>query len=404
MNGISNILPIKFLYESLVLYILMRPLLSLLTILTGLIFWVSCSDKDTPDSGQDAKNRRAILVYAVAYNDLSYNLQLDMAEMKEGMSLAGVDADSCRWLLYRSDYTTEKPELLELTTGKDGELEWRTIKTYSKSTLSTSPERLEQVVKDFRNLTNSCGEHGLVLWSHATGWMPPKNSGKYSFGQDNSLGNDRTGREMDIKAMAQALPRNFFTFIWCDCCYMAGVEVAWELRDRCDWYVAYPTEVEGDGMPYHLVIPTLLENKLHYDKAAEIFYRYYAERSSYANATISVIRTNSLQHLADACRQLMYNSPQPSTSGLQQYNRTSQFGPFYDLKDLCLAYANGNTADIRYHNVVNALNDVVVYAAATDTFRELRIDADHFCGISSGICQDNQEYYRQLGWYKTIFE
>lgn len=71
--------------------------------------------------------------------------------------------------------------------------------------------------------------------------------------------------------LADAIPDGVFDFIWFDACYMSGIETAYELRDKCDTFVAYPTEVYTPGMPYNLTIPYILKETPDLKSAASEF-------------------------------------------------------------------------------------------------------------------------------------
>lgn len=375
----------------------------------------SCG-KDDPEPAptpQQGPARRTVLVYAAAFNSLSSDLGNDMNEMQQGYLSAGADADSCRLLLYRWDYTSELPALWELS--RDGKsATWVKLREYDKSQLSTDPARLAQVIDDAAALAPA-RDYGLFLWSHSTGWMPARSTGKgfggdrYSFGDDSSLGSDHAGRFMNITDLAGAIPRGRFSFIWADCCHMGGIEVAYELRDRCDRYVAYPTEVISEGLPYQLVLPHLLGPEADIEEAARTFFSYWDQKAGEKrSATVGVTRTDRLPALAAACRTLMHGKPAPSTSGVQRYQRRQTgLGPYYDLLDLCRAYAAGNQADPDYMAVADALHQAVTYAATTDQFLELRIDPARFCGLSTNLyspADDTAEFYRTYQWYKDVLE
>lgn len=367
----------------------------------------ACGKDDPQPEPLQGPARRTVLVYGAAFNSLSSDLGNDMDEMRQGFLDAGADADSCRWLLYRWDYASDLPGLWELR--REGKAAtWVKLKEYDKSRLSTDPERMARVIDDAAHLAPA-RDYGLILWSHASGWMPARHADKYSFGDDSSLGSDHAGRFMNITDLAQAIPRGRFSFIWADCCHMGGIEVAYKLRGHCDRYVAYPTEVISDGIPYQLMLPQLMRPQTDIEEAARTFFGYWDKRGGISrSATISVTRTDRLPALAAACRALMHGKPTPPATDVQVYHRRATgLGPYYDLLDLCRAYAAGNVADPAYMAVADALSQTVTYAATTDYFLELRIDPTRYCGLSSNLYSptDNTAgFYRTYQWYKDVLE
>lgn len=368
---------------------------------------VSCSHDD-PEPQR--ATRRAILVYAVAYNDLSPYIADDMNEMIDGMAAAGTDADSCVLMVYNTDLI-HAPALRMLKTEKDGTRSWEEVRKYDASVMSTTPERMAEVMSDFRKLTEGVDERVLMLWSHATGWSPSASAttgGKYWFGDDMSQGSGSPSRYMDITDLAAAIPRGMFSLIWADCCHMGGIEVAWQLRDHCDTYVAYPTEVMGAGMPYDRVLPYLMRKNMDIEGAAAEFFNYYDRQpGTMRSATVSVIRMAALPRLADACRALMNGRQAPPAADIQYYHRKVP-GPYYDLREICRAYAAMYDAADECREMEMALTDAVVYAAATPSFMGLKIDTDKYCGLSSNLWTDNgtaeNEFYKSFDWYKAVYE
>lgn len=381
--------------------------LTMLSVLSVLL--CACND-ETPEPGPIPSGiaRRTILVYGAAFNSLSSSLDDDMLEMQQGYINAGADADSCRLLLYKWNYTASMPALWVLRRTDSKSATWVKLKEYDKSQLSTDPARMAEVIADATALAPA-RDYGLVLWSHASGWTPARTADKYWFGDDSSLGSNAQGRFMNITDLAEAIPSGLFSFIWADCCHMAGIEVAYELRDRCREFVAYPTEVLANGMPYDKVLPCLLRPEADLNAGAQAFFDYWDSRSGqYRSATISVTRTDRLTSLAAACRALMQGRSAPDASQLQAYHRKETgLGPYYDLLDLCRAYVGGDVADPAYMRVADTMKQTVTYAASTEYFLSIRIDTDRYCGLSTNLYNPTDQtasFYRSYGWYKDVLQ
>ena len=367
------------------------------------LLWCLCSCSDTEPS---APARRTILVYAVACNSLSSFLPADMEEMEKGLAANVADAQNCRWLVYVADYSSD-PALWELKM-ENGTVTRHRCKKYSDEEASTTPRRLSRVIADVQHIAPA-NDYGLILWSHGAGWNPAHNIGtnKYWFGDDLSQGT--ATQHLDITDMAQAIPKGTFSFIWADCCHLGGIETAYELSDRCSRFIGYPTEVLGQGMPYHLTVPFLLREQADVEGAAKAFYDYYNAKSGQQRAaSVCVVNTSRLPALAAACRSLMNGRPTPQLGSVQRFHREETgLGPYYDLRDLCKAFAGGDVNDVRYRAVCQALDEAVTYAAATPAFLELRIAPDRFCGLSSYLLMADDPYsdfYRQYRWCKDVFE
>ena len=84
------------------------------------------------------------------------------------------------------------------------------------------------------------------------------------------------------------LPDGCFDFIWFDCCYMSCIELAYQLRHKTRYFVAYPTEVYSPGLDYSAAIPELLKPVADLPAAAKTIYDYYTYRVSYAPAAVTI--------------------------------------------------------------------------------------------------------------------
>lgn len=124
---------------------------------------------DVPDYPEGSTYRRTVLVYMAAQNSLGaagYARQ-DSTEMANGMQyLKGGE----RVLMFLDD--NRAPRLYELRKGLPAP---RLIKQWTDDINSANPKTLTEMLttmhKDFPSET-----YGLVLWSHATGWVPSPKS------------------------------------------------------------------------------------------------------------------------------------------------------------------------------------------------------------------------------------
>ena len=267
-----------------------------MAMVAAVLCW-SCSDGDEPSTGAATQpTRRTVLVYMSAANSLGRGEfdRSDLAEMRQGVE-SSLSAD-CRWIVYHHAYGAD-PVLVELTPhGND------TIIAYSPEIYSTDALRLRAVARDVMRLAPA-DEYGLVMWSHSTGWEAPYRPAPSWDKGLRSWGDDR-GTQMDIPALADALTELRPEFIYFDCCYMASVEVAYELRDVTAHIVASPTEVPADGMPYDLNVAALCAPEADLEGAAMNTYRYYLRQTSPSarSCTMTVIDTAPLTRLATVTR------------------------------------------------------------------------------------------------------
>ena len=379
-----------------------------------MLSFTSC-DKDSPEGPiQKDSIKTTVLLYAVASNNLYSNLIEDKEEMLS--AAREMDLSNLRMLVYQiTPY--DEPALLELKKSDDGEVAFETVKEYTKELYSTDPLRISEVIDDVRSNYQS-DLYGLVLWSHGTG-IDPFNSTRsdavlpmvYSFGSDKDSDKDSSyADQINIDELADAIPDNLFNFIWFDACYMSGIETIYELRDKCEYFVGYPTEVFTPGMPYDLTLPYFLSEEPDLKGGAEKFFNYYANHSSssYRVATVCVIDMNKLEPVADFCKDAYADTFLSSGYGLQKYTRGS-IGPFYDFGQYTRLMAANSDAlnDVDDFNAL--LGDMIIYSAATDIdFNYNPISKENFSGISCHLFYDDgskkSEFYKTLDWYKRVYE
>lgn len=358
----------------------------------------SCSDNNEPPIEPDGTSR-TVLVYMVATNSLSDNAADDIEEMMQGM--AAVDGEGCHLLVYETNYDAE-PTLYEITS-VNGVGMMTPIKTYSSDINSATVERMSEVISDIRTLAPA-ESYGLILWSHATGWVRVLESASKSSGTVRPADfADDNGQWMTISDLARAIPDGLFDFIYADACYMGCIEIAYQLRDKANYYIASPTETLSPGMPYDENIPCFFKETADLVAACQNTYNYYASRAS--SATIALIDCSKLEQAADLCHQIHTTTSvtEVNTSELQCYNRASR-STYFDFFQYTSLLASPQQATELY----NITNQLVPYKAATAKFLTINIDPDHYSGLSTyimGTASDfNEQYYTTLDWYKRIYE
>ncbi len=384
---------------------------------TLLVIATACGHHE-PDGGKtpDARDvKRAILVYAVNNSSLAYDFKDDYREMLTALS--SVDNPDCRLLVYYTEsdsecgiYEAVKSKVNAAS--KQGEYEFVKRKSYRRDVPSTHPDRIADVI-DYALTLFPNAAYDLIFWGHGMSWRPdfsdhqlnapikPKGYG----GEYNP-----TGSKLDwtsISELAKAVPDHKFQTIWFDCCYMTGIEVVYQFRDKCSTFVGYPTEVWQDGMQYDEVLPYLLRDTPDVVGGAKAFYAHYAANQD--PVTVAVIDMSKIEPLAESARiALKTGESRPSESVLLNYSRSRNW-PFYDFRQFfsLTASLNGDTSAAA--NLESAVADAVVYSAAFGkNFNQHQWDVTLISGLSTHYYKatDSKEekYYRTLDWYKRVYE
>lgn len=396
------------------------------------------TDPEEPGTGNTlspaAEGRRTVLVYVSAQNSLGYGhySRSDSAEISAG---AQYISDDDRLLMYIDD--EQNPRIYRFTNDSPSPT---LVHTYDSDLNSSDPETLEEVLTWVTTYFPS-EEYGLVMWSHADGWLPSPNTDyrtTRSFGIDVGEGGNMAidvdadgniGASMDIEDMAAAIAATGtrLKFIYFDACLMQCIESAYALRDVTEYVVASPMQTSSYGLQYTEAI----RYGLFSDDPADIAIAYYADATSdeYADMyrdvglVISAIQTDQLEALAALTASLLpqyiSDGEEPGMTGVLHYLYYS-FNYYYRPEFYDLGSAMHRILDETDYATWRAQLDLAVtYHAATDHFyiggyySYLSPD-EHYAGISAFIPQqkytrnaaaclygDLNAVFRQTEWYEA---
>lgn len=360
---------------------------------------------EIPQRIESEERRSLLLLYSAGHNNLSSYLKADIDDIFKGW-LPGTGRNANILLIYShfpakggSYSTPTSPTLTRVSCAQDGTILKDTIKIYNEGTISASAEQLHQVLS-FVKEEFPVKTYGMIFSSHATGYLP---TGYYS--SPKSIGQEQVGSnsyEIELDDFAQALPMKM-DYILFDACLMGGVEVAYELKDKCHRVGFSQTEVLAEGFDYKTITEHLLKSETPDPQAIceDYFYQYDIQSGIYRSATISLVDCSRMEPLAHTCRTLFEKYRNEiaglSPGSVQRYYR-SRYHWFYDLEDI-LAKA-GITAE-ELTQLRESLNKCIIYKASTPEFmNEFRINT--YSGLSMYLpCNGSAEldkYYKTLQW------
>jgi hypothetical protein len=300
---------------------------------------VACNHNDEPDPVQE-EDLRTVLVYIAADNTLTSFAADDIAEMVSGF--AAVDADKNNLLVY-VDTQSAKPFLYQITKDSKGAVVKKVLHEYQQQN-SVYPTVMAEVYNRVFSAFPATS-YGLVLWSHGDGWLPSPSNISASKASTRWFGQDGTSY-MDISSLNTALnSAPHFDFILFDACLMQSVEVAYELKDRADYFIGAPNEIPGPGAYYTELVPAMFSqvNDLA-STVAHGYYDYYdrnytgqiSKADWTMGVTISVVKSSELDDLATATAAILpkyiTNGSAINVSSIYSYEPRSTY--YYDLKGL----------------------------------------------------------------------
>ena len=391
------------------------------------------------------KHPRAHVMMCFGFNNLSSSLAEDIRDLEKGFIPGSAPLENYLFVfshLVESSYSTpSSPKLQRIYLGPDGNPMKETLLEMEPGTISNRAECIREVLEFLKEKYPEIESFGVLMSSHGTGWTPPgycttgyKNegnsdviewrrsafpetylSGEYlyepvpgvkSMGYTVTGVNPTVAYETDIREIADLLPFKLDYIIF-DACFMGGVEVACEFRDKCNFVVASQTEILSDGMDYTTMISDLLEgNRADLVSLATNYFNHYNLSSgSKRSATISVVDCSKLGTLAAVCRNLFRNydisKDNVDASKLQKYFYYTNHAWFYDLYSIVQAAGASETelSDLQW-----ALDECILYKAATPTFALYGFPIDTHSGLSMYLPEKERtqlnSYYRELTWNK----
>lgn len=404
--------------------------------LTGFLLILSlvtgCSAEDEiysvrPPSGEYVEGR-TVLVYMCAQNSLGADSRhrSDSAELADGRRYL---ADKDRLLVYMDDGAM--PRIYLYT--RD-EQQPRLVRQWTEDICSTNPGTFAEVLNWIRENYPS-REYGLVMWSHADGWLPATDKNyvrPYSFGIDTGYSSMRgdKGPQMDVRDMARAIVSSgiHLRYIFFDACLMQNIETCYALRGVTDYVIASPMSIPAAGAFY----THQMQNGLFAADPAEIVGTYWKDVTDEAlwndyddyGIVISAVRTGQLEELAALTAEMLPHSSAarefwPDVSDVQYYQAYTSnyfYRPHnYDMRDVMRRLLPAED----YVRMDRLLDEIVVRKEATDCFwigpgywTYGTVDKEHYCGLSMFVPQeeyginsrftplgDLNEAFRHTEWY-----
>lgn len=375
---------------------LLRIFKNFLLVVTGLVAVTALQSCHDEPEVKPEKVERAVLVYMVSNNSLYGCDEGDIREMI--MACQQGDFGGNRLIVYQAARNSV-PKLLEITDKGAKEL-----KVYDEATLSVTIEQMRTVITDFKRVAPA-ERIGIILWSHACGWLQNGISDPYDWQLPSvkSFGDDG-GRYMNITALSCALDGEGFDFVYFDCCHMASVEALYQMRQCADYFIGSTTILPSEGMPYNLSLKYLMRKDADVVGAAQATFEYFNSKGGMErSSTMSVIKASALLPLAEVTAELYANSERPPVSYRPQPFIKSNNCYLFDFENYVDNFVDVDpTLAARWKS---CFDDAVIYSAATPRiFNELTLN--YHCGLSTYILKSPSDVtynnYDQLSWWTDV--
>lgn len=381
-------------------------------VLCPLLLFACRKDEPVSEQPDNSDIRHTVLIYAVNRSSLGSDFNDDLTEMIEAMS--HIDLSKYQLLLFKTD-SESKCGLYSFVKEKNASsARLNLIRQYNRDKTSTHPERIKEVI-DYSLSIFPNSTYDLIFWGHGMSWKPyftdhvvdyPSN---YSYGGEYTGGSNNGKLETDwteINELADCVPDHVFDTIWFDCCYMTGIEVIYEFKDKCNTFVGYPSEVWSYGLAYDLILPYLFRPEHDMVAAAKAFFDFYDVTAD--PVTVAVVNMLELEGVADISRMILKSGDsRPDASILMNYSRTAS-SPFYDFRQFMREIAVLNNRPDLSGQFDDAFNRMTIYHAESKmNFSHRPWDYENISGISTHFYRGNisvdEQFYESLKWFNRVY-
>ena len=259
----------------------------------------------------------------------------------------------------------------------------------------------------------------MIIGCHGYGWIPTTPStlkyySPHTYHWDYQGEGPRTryfggvtaDYKTDISTLVQGIQKADMRmeFISFDACYMANIEVAYDLRSVTDYFIASTSEIMDVGMPYAEVGKSLLGTP-DYRGIVQSYYDFYINYS-YPYGTLAVVDCRETEALAPIMREINQNYTL-DPNNLASIQRLGGYSPsmFFDYAD----YIDKLCDDPGLLAAFNAqLSRVVPYKATTPAIYTVvsgrrSIPVNTFSGLTTSDPSQNTQTAQktETNWYKA---
>lgn len=408
---------------------------------TLLVIVLAACSNEIPEQQPAKRSGRTVLAYLISNNkagSLDTYLRDNVIDMYTAL---GNMKESCTLLVFYRPYTGDaplsKPTLMSFYADGRGninnvaaltgtELTFDAVcriaqkKEYTmNSQIATDPVVMEEVFTDMQTVAPS-DSYGLILGSHASGWMKGTSVPTKAFGDDN-------GYSIDIPDLADVLKKSFsekLDFVLFDACMMGNAEVGYELKDVTSHCIASVMETPVYGFPYDQILPYLYSENVDYSAVCHEFISFNKTKDVWG--TCAVMDCSQMENLASAVKAKLSEWQDALSSvsmqNVQQYGVNNYKYFSYDVLDFFRELGGkSGVAETDLNEVIasiqTVLNEAVIAKECipNPSNSSFRVDEARFCGIGMYIPKevndyvpDNiswnnwNDYYKQsISWYRA---
>lgn len=403
---------------------------------TLLVIVLAACFNEIPEQQPAKRSGRTVLAYLISNNkagSLDTYLRDNVIDMYAAL---GNMKESCALLVFYRPYTDDTPlgyptlmsfyadgrgNINNVAALTGAELTFDAVchvaqkKEYTmNSQIATDPAVMKEVFTDMQTVAPS-DSYGLILGSHATGWMKGNSVQSKAFGDDG-------GYHIDIPDLANVLKKSFsekLDFVLFDACMMGTAEVGYELKEATSHCIASVMETPVYGFPYDRILPYLYTENIDYSAVCHEFMSFNKANNLWG--TCAVMDCSQMENLASAVKAKLSEWQDALSSvsmqNVQQYGVNSYKYFSYDVLDFFRELGGkSGVAETDLNEAIasiqTVLNEAVIAKECipNPSNSSFRVDEARFCGIGMYIPKEynpyvtnktawNDYYEQSISWY-----
>lgn len=405
---------------------------------TLLVIVLAACSNEIPEQQPAKRSGRTVLAYLISNNagtSLDNDLRNNVIDMYTAL---GSMKESCTLLVFYRPYTGDaplsKPTLMSFYADGRGninnvaaltgsELTFDAVcriaqkKEYTmNSQIATDPVVMEEVFTDMQTVAPS-DSYGLILGSHASGWMKGNSVQSKAFGDDD-------GYNINIPDLADVLKNSFsekLDFVLFDACMMGTAEVGYELKEITSHCIASVMETPALGFPYKQIFSYLYSENIDYSAVCHEFISFNKVNNAWG--TCAVMDCSQMENLASTVKAKLSEWQDALSSvsmqNVQQYGVNSYKYFSYDVLDFFRELGGkSGVAETDLNEAIasiqTVLNEAVIAKECIQnpSNSSFRVDEARFCGIGMYIPKEynpyvanktawNSYYEQSISWYRA---
>lgn len=382
----------------------MKRFLLLILLVVPLAF-TSCEQEDWP-----VKTDQTVLMYLPWSSNLKSYFETNISDFESVVERNILKNE--RVVVFFCTSPTEAV-LFELAYD-NGKCIRKPLKIYHNPAFTTATG-ITSILNDVKTLAPA-NRYAMTIGCHGMGWIPVPTAQARSIGQKKHWEYEGVPMTRYFGGLSPEYQTNTTTlaegianagikmeYILFDDCYMASVEVAYDLKEVTDYLIASPCEIMAYGMPYAEIGPHLL-GKVNYESICDAFYEFYKNYEEMPCGTIGVTVCSELENLAVTMKEINNQYTLPSSS-LYTIQTMDGYTPtlFFDCGDYVAKLCTDAGLLARFEE---QLERTIPYKRHTDyyyTMNKGKIKINTFSGATISDPSTNSyatEKY-QTAWYKA---